>query len=432
MSTDDPLAFLRALQLAPLGRGDGYRRPATKVNSHVHLPPNFSAFASPAEATERAAAQGVRALGTSNYYDYSAYGPFAEHAQARGVFPLFGMEVICLDEGLLRALARVNDSANPGRMYLCGKGITGFAPMGLAATELMGEVRRADSERAAVLIDRLNGVFSAKGLPLALTEASVKALVADRYGAPVSTVYLQERHVALAFQEAVFDNVPGSERAWALSSVFGAEIAPAASPVEVQDAIRAHLMKRGKPAYVAETFPPFEHGYGLVLALRGVPCYPVLADGASPVCEFEQDLESLVRVLRERAIYCAELIPNRNAPEVLRRYVGALRSAGMAVLAGTEHNTLEMLPLEPRCAGALALPGDMREVFWEGACVVAAHQYQVARDEDGYVDDQGRLAGGYPDAESRLEALARLGAQVMEEYSKMTVPGSAAMSERGG
>jgi hypothetical protein len=61
-------------------------------------------------------------------------------------------------------------------------------------------------------------------------------------------------------------------------------------------------------------------------------------------------------------------------------------------------------------------------VFWEGACVVAAHQYLVARGEEGYVDASGEPAGRYPGPEARLEAFARLGASVIDEYLKTTTP----------
>jgi len=422
VTAGSPLSLLRALRPGPLAPGDEYRRPATRANSHVHLPPNFSAFASATEATELAAAQGVRVLGTSNYYDYSVYTSFSEQACRRGVFPLFGMEVICLDEDLQQASMRVNDPANPGKMYLCGKGVSGFAPMSGTASDLMGLLRRSDSARSAALIERLEAVFSAAGAALGMTEASVKALVARRYGAPIETVYLQERHVALACQEAVFNLVPVQERSHLLTSVLGVEVKPDAPAVQVQDFIRAQLMKRGRPAYVGETFPSFDHVYRLVLALGGIPCYPVLADGATPVCEFEQDVEGLVASLQERGTHCAELIPNRNEPEVLREYVTALRGAGMPVLAGTEHNTLEMIPIEPQCARGAPVPEDLREVFWEGICVVAAHQYLMARGEEGYVDANGELTGGYPGAEARLEAFARLGASVIDEYLKLATP----------
>ena len=73
---------------------------------------------------------------------------------------------------------------------------------------------------------------------------------------------------------------------------------PELDAVSVQNAIRTHLMKAGKPGYVEETFVGLDHAYQLVLALGGVPCYPVLADGAQPVCEFERPVERLVTPLR--------------------------------------------------------------------------------------------------------------------------------------
>ena len=39
----------------------------------------------------------------------------------------------------------------------------------------------------------------------------------------------------------------------------------------------------------------------------------------------------------------------------------------MIVLGGTEHNTLDMAPMEPTCAAGAAMPSDARELFWEGS-----------------------------------------------------------------
>jgi hypothetical protein len=47
-----------------------------KNNAHIHLPPNFSAFETVEQAVDLAAAQGVRVLGVSNYYDYAVYDDF--------------------------------------------------------------------------------------------------------------------------------------------------------------------------------------------------------------------------------------------------------------------------------------------------------------------------------------------------------------------
>src|SRR5689334_12335888 len=130
--SEDVSALFRALDppevLAAIG-ADGYG-PATRprVNSHIHLPPNFSAFDSVGEAVQRAADEGVLVLGASNYYDYTIYREFAREAAPRSIFPLFGIEIIVLIEELARAGVKINDPGNPGKMYLCGKGISRFDP----------------------------------------------------------------------------------------------------------------------------------------------------------------------------------------------------------------------------------------------------------------------------------------------------------------
>ena len=41
-------------------------------------------------------------LGVSNYYDYEVYGDFAGLAAPSGIFPLFGLEIICLIDDLVK------------------------------------------------------------------------------------------------------------------------------------------------------------------------------------------------------------------------------------------------------------------------------------------------------------------------------------------
>lgn len=60
-------------------------------NSHIHLPPNFSAFETIEQAVYLAAKQGIRILGASNYYDFSVYQQFTTKAQEKGIFPLYLM-----------------------------------------------------------------------------------------------------------------------------------------------------------------------------------------------------------------------------------------------------------------------------------------------------------------------------------------------------
>jgi hypothetical protein len=261
---------------------------ALKVNAHLHLPPNFSAFQSVRQVLDLASRQGIGVLGASNYYDYEVYGEFARLARRNSIFPLFGIEIICLVEDLQRDGIKINDPGNPGKFYLCGKGMTRFVSMTPEAQRILGTICRNDSTRMVNVVARLAEIFSQRGVPTGLTETEVVDRVMQRHGCPRKGVYLQERHVCQAFQERLFELVAPPQRVEMLTKILGA--APKAGPedaVGVQNEIRTHLLKAGKPCYVAETFVNFEEAYRLVVELGGMPCYPTLADGANPICGFE-------------------------------------------------------------------------------------------------------------------------------------------------
>jgi hypothetical protein len=398
------------------------RRPA--CNSHVHLPPNFSAFDTVEQLLDLADAQDVRVLGVSNYYDFEVYGPFVEGARRRGIFPLFGLEVIGLIDRLVRGGVKINDPGNPGKIYICGKGITGFAAPDGRAAELLEKIRRADTARMAEMIDRLAGLFAAAGIQVRLDDAAIRGQVVARHGVEARTVTLQERHVAQGFQEALFAAVPAEHRREALAKLFGeaAKSAPD-DAAAVQGEIRSKLMKAGRPAFVPESFLAFEEAYELICHLGGIPCYPTLADGTGPICPFETPLDTLLENLRGlggNGVHMAELIPIRNRPGVLAEYVTALRDAGLAVVGGTEHNTREMLGIEPTCLEGAPVGERVREIFWEGACVAAAHQFLRLHGEAGFVDAAGRPCEGFPDADARIRHFAAIGAAVIETFFRAT------------
>jgi hypothetical protein len=382
-------------------------------NAHIHLPPNFSAFDTVAQAVDLAAEQGLRFLGASNYYDYSVYREFAARAAERHIVPLFGLEIIALIDDLLAAGVKINDPGNPGKMYICGKGTARFDPMTDEARDLLDVIRHNDSERMAAMAAKMADIFAAQGVETELAAPAIIEQVARRHGSPVETVYLQERHLAQAFQEALFEKVSPPDRAALLQRLFGTPSKSPADAPTVQAEIRSHLMKAGKPAFVEETFVGFDHAYRLILALGGIPCYPTLADGANPICPFEAPVEKLIEAVRARGIYAAEFIPVRNAPEVLSEYVPALRRAGIVVTAGTEHNTLDLLPLTPTCLNGAPIPDDIAAIFHEGACVVAAHQYRTQQGEPGFVDGSGRPNAAYATDEERITEFARLGERVL-------------------
>ena len=387
------------------------------INAHIHLPPNFSAFETTAQAVELAKEQGINVLGVSNYYDYTVYGTFAELARTNGIFPLFGLEIITLDEELVSQGVRINDPGNPGKFYICGKAITKFNPLPPNALALLNVIRERDSERMAAVIALLATQFADAGLDTGLTAATVQERVVARHGSPLETVYLQERHVAQAFQEVLFERVPESERTGLLAKVFGT--IPKSAPDNanaLQNEIRSALMKAGKPAFVPETFVDREHAFRLILALGGIPSYPTLADGTQPLCGFEEPVEGLITRLKEYGFVCAEFIPIRNTPEVLAHYVRAMRDAGIVVTAGTEHNTRDLLPLTPTCLNGALIPVETQAIFEEGACVLAAHQYLTEREETGFVDANGKPNPKFATDAARIDYFAKLGKAVIEQY----------------
>jgi hypothetical protein len=380
------------------------------VNTHVHFPPNFSAFATVEDAVAAAAAEGAGAVGISNFFDQQVYARFAERAAAAGVVALYGLEFITLDEGLAAEGIRVNDPANPGRMYLCGKGISPFREKSATAARIAAEIREGNDQRAAGMVARLADWFAGCGLDTGLTADVIAADVAASADVPVEWVSLQERHVAQAFQRALA-RLPHDERAAVLERAYGG-----ASRVDLEDAValqgelRSRLIKVGTPGFVPEVPLSFADAYRYVLEMDGIPTYPTLADGVSPVCPFEDPAERLAAELLERRIYAAELIPIRNTSACVDAYVKAFTDAGIVVMAGTEHNTLDRIPIEVACVDG-PVSEYARQAFWEATCVVAAHQHEVARGRPGYVDATGARTGG--DAAERRAELVALGARLI-------------------
>jgi hypothetical protein len=417
----EALEALRGLgtpkEMRALAQQDHLSRPVPRVNAHVHLPPNFSAFESVEQAVNLAAEQGLAALGISNYYDYEVYGDFVRCARHKGIFPLFGTEIICMDGALRDAGIKINDPGNPGKFYFCGKGITRFDEMTPEAARLIDVIRRNDSTRMAQMVAQMERLFAERGLRTSIDEQAVVEMIVRRHGSDRRTVYLQERHISQAFQEALFEKVRPEERIERLNRILGAKTTAShpADFVGIQNDIRSHLMKAGKPGFVEETFVDFGDAYRLVLELGGIPCYPTVADGASPMCQFEQSPDKLIAEIKGRNIHAAEWIPVRNTIGVLREYAQSMRAAGLAITAGTEHNTLDLIQFDPFCKDG-PVPDDVRVLFWEGACVVAGHQFLTLHGECGFVDGAGNPNPDYASADERITAFARIGAAVMRRY----------------
>lgn len=392
--------------------GDRSIRPA--FNMHLHVPPNFSAFTTVEDAVETAANEGVKVIGTSNFHDFGVYDRFASAAKQHGLAALFGLEFISVLEAEQRNGVKINDPANPGRAYICGKGIPAPTDLSAASIAFMDAAKASNEARTTEMIDRIRDIFDGAGSPLDVDSESIVASVAAQADVPTEWVVLQERHVALGFQQALFQAIDVNARPALLSRAYGA--GPAAAPddpVATQGELRSRLMKAGCPAFVEETPVPFTDALAFIRGLGAIAVYPTLADGVDPICGYEDPVEDLIERMTGQNIYGAELIPVRNTPTVVERYVKAWRDAGIFVLVGTEHNTQERIPVAPTSLDGVPLSDAVQEITWEGTCIVAAHQHLRAAGKAGYVEADGTLNPTFPDAETRIRYFAELGADLL-------------------
>ena len=186
--------------------------PRLTFNTHLHVPPNFSAFTTVEDAVETSAREGVKVIGTSNFHDFGVYERFDAAARRHRLKALFGLEFISLLAEEQRNGVKINDPANPGRAYICGKGIPAPAAPSPAARAFMDAAKASNEARTSEMVDLIGDLFAGAGLVLDVTYDSIVSVVAARAEVPAEWVVLQERHAALGFQDALFGAVPVTAR----------------------------------------------------------------------------------------------------------------------------------------------------------------------------------------------------------------------------
>src|SRR5664280_1844685 len=82
-------------------------------------------------------------------------------------------------------------------------------------------------------------------------------------------------------------------------------------------------------------------------------------------------------------------LENEIRANLLKNVVYFFHQKGFIITFGTEHNTPEMMPLTVTTRGSVALDDSLKKIAYEGACVIAAHQYLRADGRQGYVLPDG-------------------------------------------
>jgi len=182
----------------------------------------------------------------------------------------------------------------------------------------------------------------------------------------------------------------------------------------VENEIRAKLLKSGGRAYVPEdssAFLPLPEVIQIIVNAGGIPCYPVLLDDESGRCtEYEVNKQILHNELIAHRIHCIEFIPYRNDVEILRDYVDFFRKNGFLITFGTAHSTPDKKPLRVTTRDGKFLDEELAKVSYEGASIIAAHQYLRSRGEQGYLDIDGNPR------KEKMEKFITLGKAIIHKF----------------
>lgn len=375
------LAALRSLAAA------SPHKPRAGTNNHVHTNHSFGVFRSPSDAVWRALEAGVEVFGINDFFTTSGHSEFAAACSFVRLPATFNIECIAMDRDAEAAGILTNDPGNPGKTYLCGKGVT--RPNETRAAATLATIRGFQEQRNRALIAALDIHFRSRTSAPGPTWANV--IEQTPHGNTT------ERHVAKAVLQAILTiaaRTSGlrSEDAFVtlFTNLVGAP--PKANDAEQQNQIRANLLKAGKPCYAPEdpaAFPRVADIRAVFLQLGSIPTYPVLGN---PETGGERSIGDLCDRIQGWGFHALELIPARNTDVRVAQVIDEAKRRGWPVFDGTEHNTPAMEPLLTKWG----MDGRFRGQFHDGALVLLGHQALTSAGGSGYLDQAGNpRSGGY-------------------------------------
>jgi hypothetical protein len=380
-----------------------------QVNAHLHTPFSFSSFESIPEIFEQAVKEGVRILGINDFFTGDGFQIFHDEAMKHRIFPLFNFELVGLMQKEQYNRFRINDPVNPGRIYLSGKGVD--FPFRL--DELYGlQLQKSRFEiqlHTKEIVEHASRVLQELDPDLVLKFSEIRRKFARDF--------VTERHISRAVRSLIFEKYPDAhERRKILQKVFASdgirsEISDFAG---IENEIRSRFLKSGGRAFVEEVsaaFPPVTEVLQIIRNAGGIPCYSLLLDDEKDQCtEYEANKQILLNELLVNDIHCVEFLPFRNDPDIVKDYALFFREQDFLVLFGTAHSTPEAKPLKVCTRNGECLDAELAAINFEGACIIAAHQYLRARGKSGYITEQGNYQTG------RLEEFAGLGRAIIHRF----------------
>jgi hypothetical protein len=379
-----------------------------ETNSHIHTPYSFSAFSDMETIFKMAVKEKIAVLGINDFYVTDGYDSFHKGCVENNIFPLFNIEFIGLLKNEQQKGIRINDPNNPGRIYFSGKGLDYPFHTGFMLRKQLKKVIKESQIQIQSMISMLNKLIEKENPSLRLSYETVKKEFAHDL--------VRERHLAKALRIMASTKFSTPEdQLHFLETLYGGKKSKTglSDDSALENEIRSNLLKSGGAAFVEEdesSFLELKKIIRIIIKAGGIPCYPVLLDDPSgKYTEFEEDPHKLHTSLTSLGIECIELIPGRNNSTILKNFVEFFHKKGFIITFGTEHNTPEMIPLTVTTRGSVPMDESLKTIAWEGACVIAAHQYLRADGRQGYVLPDGTHS------KKQMRELVNLG-QIVIEY----------------
>jgi hypothetical protein len=384
-----------------------------EANGHIHTPYSFSAFPTLESAFRMAKDEKIAVLGINDFYVTDGYDAFHKGCIANKIFPMFNIEFIGLLKEEQKNGIRINDPNNPGRIYFSGKGLDYPFDSGWKQRIQLKSVIKESQIQVKAMISKLNELLEKENHSLKLSYETIKKEYAHEL--------VRERHIAKALRILAQKEFPApDQQIQFIEALYGGKKSKIglSNPSALENEIRSNLLKSGGTAFVAEderSFLELEKIIKIIVRAGGIPCYPVLLDDPSGNCtEFETDPERLFEALKRLGIECIELIPGRNDLNNLKSFVEFFHNKGFIITFGTEHNTPEMIPVTVSARGSVPLDETLKKIAWDGACIIAAHQYLRADGRQGYILPDGTHS------RNQMEELTSLGQLVIEYFLNMS------------
>jgi len=264
--------------------------------------------------------------------------------------------------------------------------------MSTKSAQKIHQLQEESNNQTYQMVEKLNAFFAEKNIDIQFDARELQERLAKNL--------FRERHIAQAIRIAVFEKEDTDlGRAKLLNAIFsGKEIKSAIDDeAGLENEIRGNLLKSGGAAFVLENpkaFLSLEDVIEIIIDAGGIPCYPVLLDfGNANFTDYEADKEKLMQELIQHDVYSIELIPARNDYRILKDFVNYFNKKGFVITFGTEHNTPKLDPLKVGGGGGIELDDEMKQINYDGAAIVAAHQYLIANGKTGYLNGKKAKTG---------------------------------------